>query len=279
MNQFEKLLSSSNVVRRVLILLLILIFGWLDLFTGYEYSFSVFYLLPVSIAAWFDHKSILILTIILSGATWFYADVSSGHLYANSLAPYWNIFVRFVFFSIVALLVLKVRRDFAAMTIMAMQDSLTSLSNTRAFNLEYQLIRQKKSNDDHKIAVAIIDLDCFKNVNDSYGHSQGDVVLVEFSKLLKETSRKTDIVARLGGDEFVVILKNTDMHSIQNYEKRLRSSFEQSKLKQKFGVDFSMGVGIFNDLPENLDDATHLADQLMYQSKQAGKSQTTMNVF
>ena len=279
MNQFEKLLSSSNVVRRVLILLLILIFGWLDLFTGYEYSFSVFYLLPVSIAAWFDHKSILILTIILSGATWFYADVSSGHLYANSLAPYWNIFVRFVFFSIVALLVLKVRRDFAAMTIMAMQDSLTSLSNTRAFNLEYQLIRQKKSNDDQKIAVAIIDLDCFKNVNDSYGHSQGDVVLVEFSKLLKDTSRKTDIVARLGGDEFVVILKNTDMHSIQNYEKRLRSSFEQSKLKQKFGVDFSMGVGIFNDLPENLDDATHLADQLMYQSKQAGKSQTTMNVF
>ena len=279
MNQFEKLLSSSNVVRRVLILLLILIFGWLDLFTGYEYSFSVFYVLPVSIAAWFDHKSILILTIILSGATWFYADVSSGHLYANSLAPYWNIFVRFVFFSIVALLVLKVRRDFAAMTIMAMQDSLTSLSNTRAFNLEYQLIRQKKSNDDHKIAVAIIDLDCFKNVNDSYGHSQGDVVLVEFSKLLKDTSRKTDIVARLGGDEFVVILKNTDMHSIQNYEKRLRSSFEQSKLKQKFGVDFSMGVGIFNDLPENLDDATHLADQLMYQSKQAGKSQTTMNVF
>lgn len=122
-------------------------------------------------------------------------------------------------------------------------------------------------------------MDCFKNVNDSYGHSQGDVVLVEFSKLLKETSRKTDIVARLGGDEFVVILKNTDMHSIQNYEKRLRSSFEQSKLKQKFGVDFSMGVGIFNDLPENLDDATHLADQLMYQSKQAGKSQTTMNVF
>ena len=279
MNQFEKLLSISNIVRRVLILLLILIFGWLDLFTGYEYSFSVFYLLPVSIAAWFDHKSILILTIILSGATWFYADVSSGHLYANSLAPYWNIFVRFVFFSIVALLVLKVRRDFAAMTIMAMQDSLTSLSNTRAFNLEYQLIRQKKSNDDQKIAVAIIDLDCFKNVNDSYGHSQGDVVLVEFSKLLKETSRKTDIVARLGGDEFVVILKNTDMHSIQNYEKRLRSSFEQSKLKQKFGVDFSMGVGIFNDLPENLDDATHLADQLMYQSKQAGKSQTTMNVF
>lgn len=279
MNQFEKLLSSSNIIRRVTILVLILVLGWLDLFTGYEYSFSVFYLLPVSIAAWFDHKIIVVFTIILSGATWFYADVSSGHLYVNSLAPYWNIFVRFIFFSIVALLVLKVRRDFAAMTDMAMQDSLTSLSNTRAFNLEYQLIRQKKSNDDHKIAVAIIDLDYFKNVNDSYGHSQGDVVLVEFSKLLKETSRKTDIIARLGGDEFVVILKNTDMHSIQNYEKRLRSSFEQSKLKQKFGVDFSMGVGIFNDLPENLDDATHLADELMYQSKQAGKSQTTMNVF
>ena len=279
MGQFEKWLSSSKVTRRVLLFLLILIVGWLDLCTGYEYSFSIFYLLPVFIVAWFDNKGFVILTILFSGATRFYTDVNSDHIYVNALAPYWNAFVRIIFFSIFAFLVFKIRRNLAAMTMMAMQDSLTSLNNTRAFNLEYQLIRQKKSNDDHKKAIAIIDLDCFKNVNDTYGHSQGDVVLVEFSKILKETSRKTDIVARLGGDEFVVILKNTDMSSIQNYEERLRSEFNKSQLKQKFGVNFSMGVGIFNDLPDNLDDATHLVDQLMYQSKQAGKSQTTMNVF
>ena len=82
----------------------------------------------------------------------------------------------------------------------------------------------------------------------------------------------------MGGDEFVVILQNTDQSGTEEYARRLRDIFDQSGLKQRYGVDFSMGVSVFNDLPADLDDATHVADQLMYKSKALGKSQTTIRV-
>ena len=162
------------------------------------------------------------------------------------------------------------------MTLMAMRDSLTSLNNTRAFNVEYQTLKKRQPKKDQTLAIGIIDLDVFKSVNDTYGHSKGDDVLVEFAQVLKESVRMNDVVARMGGDEFVVILQDTNSQGIEEYAKRLRNQFLLSGLKQRYGVDFSMGIRIYTELPENLDEATRQADQLMYQSKARGKSQTTI---
>lgn len=276
MTQFERLFSSNTVLRRVFLLLIIAVWGVIDLATGYEYSFAVFYLVPVSIAAWYDNKNMAIFTIILSALTWLYADYGAGHHYSNSIIPYWNACARLGFFSVVAFLLFKIKRSLTEMTLMAMKDSLTSLNNTRAFNLEYQTLKKRHSKKDQTLAVGIIDLDGFKSVNDTYGHSKGDDVLVEFAHVLKETTRMTDVVARMGGDEFVVILQDTNSQGIEDYAKRLRNKFLLSGLKQQYGVDFSMGIRVYAELPDNLDDATHQADQLMYQSKARGKSQTTI---
>ena len=278
MGKIEKLLAKHLWLSRFLIVLTVACVGWLDLVTGYEFSIAVLYLLPVFIAAWFDNAWVSALTIIGAVLVWLYADDHSGHIYTYDIVPYWNALVRLIFFSIVAILLFKVRAALNAMTQMAMQDTLTSLDNSRAFHLEYQDLRRSGIKKNQKLAIGIIDLDGFKIVNDTLGHSKGDDILVEFADILKRTTRKSDSVARLGGDEFVVILKDTDAKGADEYAQRLRQIFNQSGLKERYGVDFSMGISVFNDLPENLDDATHHADQLMYLSKAKGKSQTTIHV-
>lgn len=75
-----------------------------------------------------------------------------------------------------------------------------------------------------------------------------------------------------------MILQNTNTQGAEDYSQRLRTVFNQSGLKQRYGVDFSMGISLFEALPENLDEATHQADQLMYKSKMSGKSRTTIHV-
>jgi diguanylate cyclase (GGDEF)-like protein len=278
MTQLERFLSGSAFTRRITIVLIIILLGWIDLATGYEYSFAVFYLIPISIAAWFDNPKITVLTILAAGGTWLYADFGSGHQYTHAITPIWNALVRLTFFSVVAYLLFKVRGALIEMTKMAMKDSLTALNNSRAFQLQYQDLHKKSHKSSQPLAIGLIDLDGFKKVNDTHGHSKGDDVLVEFAKVLKSATRSSDIIARMGGDEFVVVLKNTDPKGAQDYANRLRSVFEASGLKARFDVDFSMGISIFNQLPENLDEATHKADLLMYQAKELGKAQTAIRI-
>ena len=276
LRKLEKVLSTHTFIRRGIIFFSLVLLGWIDLNTGFEYAFSVFYLVPVSIAAWYDTVRSSIITILVSVLTWLYADFGAGHYYSSFFVPFWNGCVRFGFFGIVAMLLIKVRRNLATLTTMAMQDTLTGLNNLRAFNFEYQLLHKISLRKGMQFAVAMIDLDGFKAVNDQWGHSTGDEVLIQFAQILKQSSRSSDILARLGGDEFVIILIDTDAAGAEQYSNKLREIFLESGLKQKYGVDFSMGIRISNTLPENCDEATHQADQLMYQSKALGKSRTTI---
>lgn len=272
----HRLLMHRPVFRRFVIIFGIAILGLVDFLTGYELSFSVFYLGAVSLAAWYDNKTITILTIIASAMTWLWADFFSGHQYSNHIIPFWNACVRFAFFCIVAYLMRRVRFSLKDMTQMAMKDALTKLNNSRAFQIEYATLQKLSLRHKMNFAVAMIDLDGFKGVNDRLGHQAGDIVLQRFANVLQQVTRDSDIVARLGGDEFAVLLLDTDAHGVKEYDQRLRTAFLDSQLKQDYGVDFSMGIRLFEQLPSQLEDATTSADQLMYQSKQKGKSQTTI---
>ena len=275
----ERLFAHNLMIRRLLILLITAVLGMIDLATGYEYSFSVFYLLPVSIAAWYDQYKITVLTIMLSGMTWLIADIHAGHPYSNTFIPLWNAFVRLGFFSIVAFLLINVRKNWQEMKNLAMKDQLTSLDNSRAFDIEYRILRKLNFRKQTCFAVGIIDLDGFKSVNDTHGHHRGDEVLLQFSQVLKKACRSSDIIARLGGDEFAIILLDIDETQAYLCDHHLRTLFAESGLNQKYGVDFSMGLAILSELPESLEDATKTADQLMYQSKSLGKSQTMIQSF
>lgn len=275
----ERLFAHDLTLRRVLIFIILVVLGSIDLATGYEYSFSVFYLIPISIAAWYDHVKITIITILLSAITWLLADINAGHPYSNHIIPFWNATVRLGLFSIVAFLLMNVRKNWQEMKNLAMKDQLTSLDNSRAFDIEYRILRKLNFRKQSFFAVGIIDLDGFKAVNDTHGHHKGDEVLLQFSQILKQACRSSDIVARLGGDEFAIILLDIDEDQAHQCDHRLRTLFAASGLNQKYGVDFSMGLAILSELPESLEHATKTADQLMYLSKSLGKSQTTIQSY
>ncbi|MGA8864021.1 MAG: GGDEF domain-containing protein [Gallionella sp.] len=155
----------------------------------------------------------------------------------------------------------------------AQHDSLTGLPNRRLFfdRLEHAIASSRRAG--NHLAVLFIDLDRFKEINDTLGHATGDIVLVNFAKLLKSAVREADTVARLGGDEFVVLLDSiNDPQQVMVVVQKLHDLFQAAMQidGHQLAVHSSIGVSIY---PENGSDADELmqnADQAMYSSKKDG---------
>ncbi len=157
----------------------------------------------------------------------------------------------------------------------AFVDSLTALANRRSFEqrIEDALARGRRSH--RPVILLLIDLDRFKEVNDSLGHAAGDTVLWEFARRLEQCARTTDFVARLGGDEFVIVLEGA--RGVEDAELVARTV--QSKMK----VPFSLGGGVLAQITTSVgiavsdigdEDSSALlgkADQALYQAKNAGR--------
>lgn len=159
-------------------------------------------------------------------------------------------------------------------------DELTGLYNRRQFYrmLENEADRARRYR--HSTSLAMIDLDGFKEVNDTYGHASGDRVLRDFAELLRASLRQSDIPFRQGGDEFAIIFTQTDAITARRIVMRLRQRWlaliveSYSAMKEK--LDFSTGIGQF---PENGDTAEKLvaiSDAALYMSKFSGKGKTTL---
>ena len=154
-------------------------------------------------------------------------------------------------------------------------DTLTQLPNRRLFSdrLEQGIKRATRSK--QAMALLLIDLDGFKEVNDTYGHLVGDELLIEAAKRIKACVRETDTVARLGGDEFTVILTEiTDLRNIERVAQALVEvlSHPYQLSKERASVSASIGVSICPT--DAVDPVTLLknADQAMYKSKEDGKN-------
>lgn len=156
------------------------------------------------------------------------------------------------------------------------KDSLTEVLNRRTG--EELLNSSYKESVEHKkhLSIAFVDLDDFKEVNDSFGHSQGDKILTEIAKLLQRIIRNTDSVVRWGGDEFLVILENTNSAEAVNILKRLVKEVELLPVNPD-GSHQTVSIGIASIGDDNeyvdLEDLVTAADYWMYQSKRDGKNQ------
>lgn len=160
-------------------------------------------------------------------------------------------------------------------------DSLTSLANRSSFNSV--LFNSAQLNQSPVNALIYIDLDNFKSINDTHGHSYGDIVLTDFGKSLKQIiSRKfEDIVgpydvARIGGDEFAVYLRDfVDEQQVVSTADEVISLFTEDKLSSlqdiRADVNASIGIVFVDTHSLSLNDCLHLADKAMYQAKVAGK--------
>ncbi len=163
------------------------------------------------------------------------------------------------------------------MEFFAVRDPLTRLFNQRIFweLLEYEVGRASRH--DSPFVLCVIDLDDFKRVNDTFGHTVGDDFLKAMSDLLMGEIRLGDILARYGGDEFALILPETDLAGALSFIERLRGKIAAFRLDPGEGrpaieAAVSIGLAVFPAHAQNPQDLFTVADQMMYRAKQAGKN-------
>lgn len=244
----------------------------LDYITGSEISFSIFYLAPIALAAWYGGgRRLGVLLCILSAGLWLSAELMSRGAHSQNQIVFWNAGVRFGFFLCIALLISVLRRKLDSESTLARTDSLTGLANNRAVRdsaeAVFGLCRRLRL----PVIVAFVDLDDFKLVNDTYGHAEGDRALVAVGAVLRSCLRKTDIVGRLGGDEFVFILPNTGGEPGRAVVRKVHERLREAARIHGWPLGFSLGVGVFAVAPPEDVDPIEVADQLLYRAKGQGK--------
>ncbi len=158
---------------------------------------------------------------------------------------------------------------------LAHHDALTQLPNRIGFGLMAQQAIVRARRDASRFALLFIDLDRFKDINDTLGHHSGDDLLVEITTRLKAALRESDIVARFGGDEFVVVLPEVDAAStVTVVDKLMRQACRSFRIERhEFHPTLSIGISLFPDDSDKLDELMRNADLAMYKAKAEGRNQ------
>lgn len=166
------------------------------------------------------------------------------------------------------------------LAMLALRDQLTGLANRQLLQEKLSLAIGAAQDTGQPLAVVFLDLDGFKAVNDELGHKQGDEVLREVSRRLRDAVRQHDTVGRLGGDEFVAICEEADLAAAASIADRIRLAIRQpiDDLPAELPVSASVGVAMYmphEDEPPTFDHLLNLADHAMYEGKAAGKDRVT----
>lgn len=160
-------------------------------------------------------------------------------------------------------------------------DELTGLSNLRHFNRTLSLELERTRRTSQPTCLILMDLDNFKEINDSYGHEIGNSALCHFAGLIRREIRRLDTPCRCGGDEFAVILPGTGLEQGIALAERLQASircspFELGKIRHR--ISASMGVGAYEAEDGELAESDFVCnvDSLLYQSKRTGRGPTCL---
>ena len=157
---------------------------------------------------------------------------------------------------------------------MSVTDSLTNLFNRRHFDAEFDREFKRAKRYNNALSVAIIDIDFFKKINDTYGHLCGDYVLRECAYIIKENFRQTDIVFRYGGEEFAVILTETPQETAWVPLERLRKIIESHEFifdNEVLKVTVSIGVSSCIEFDSSVEMFAD-ADKALYAVKNSGRN-------
>jgi diguanylate cyclase (GGDEF)-like protein len=155
-------------------------------------------------------------------------------------------------------------------------DPLSGAKNRRYFMplLKNEISRARRTG--HKLSLLMLDIDYFKDVNDTYGHPTGDIVICNLSNMCHQVVREIDVVARLGGEEFAILLPGCDkLYAVQVAE-RIRTLVAGLTMRsmeyEAFSYTISVGVAELSDVDGDMDDLLSLADAALYQAKEGGRN-------
>lgn len=163
------------------------------------------------------------------------------------------------------------------------RDPLTQLYNRRYFSDISSKMLNLANRSNHNISAIILDIDNFKLINDNYGHTTGDKVIISVAKKLESIVRKSDVVSRFGGEEFVILLYNVSLSNVKNIAEKIRVSIEDLEIETAHDIikyTISLGVAQYDKNLDfnNLEHTINRADKALYQAKKSGKNKAIIHI-
>ncbi len=161
--------------------------------------------------------------------------------------------------------------------LLASTDPMTKLYNRRYFNEIAKNILEVERRNESELSLMILDIDKFKNINDTYGHNMGDEVIIFISDILRKNQRASDVICRYGGEEFVILLPETSLKNAvlvaEKIRKRIAVSMVGAGGEESFSVRVSIGVSQIDILNEHdIEAALKRADKALYEAKSFGRN-------
>lgn len=158
-------------------------------------------------------------------------------------------------------------------------DFLTGLNNNRSFDLKYQTLLQTAAAKGECLSIALIDIDFFKKVNDTYGHVNGDLVLKQLGTILRDTARAFDIVSRNGGEEFSVLLYDTPHEYALSVAEKMRQAVSRHRFELNDGASLqvTVSIGVATFPYTSREQLMEQADEALYEAKANGRNMVCSN--
>lgn len=264
----------------ILSFLMVPFIGVIDYLTGPTITFALIYLIPVSTLAWLsDRRATIVLASSLTAMTWIAVDYFSERFSLSIIAYSWNFFSRFTILFIVTTTLSALKQSLLEARHLSRRDPLTNALNKRGFMelAEREIYRSTRSG--HALTIAFLDVDNFKTINDTFGHSAGDRLLTAIVESLRLHTRKSDLIGRVGGDEFVILLPDTGQDAARVIIAKSRGLLMEEMDKLNFPVTFSLGVLTCIQPPESVDAMIGMADKLMYKVKTSSKNDIIFSLY
>ncbi|MFE6074477.1 GGDEF domain-containing protein [Paenibacillus sp. NPDC057886] len=224
-----------------------------------------------------------IITMNLLGMTLIFVILMLNTTSMNSLLKVYPLqmtisFVGGIFIYFIAEFINKSNEILFLLERKATTDHLTNLSNRRQFEKSLELELERAREYKQKLSLLVIDIDRFKKVNDTFGHTSGDAVLKQLGQLFIEHARSADIVSRNGGEEFAILLLDCGHHQAMAIAESIRQSVEKYHFALPDGntirLTISIGVAVFPDHCDDRDDNDFFeqADRALYEAKNTGRN-------
>lgn len=252
--------------------------GIVDFNTGIEYHVFPLYFLPLSLAAWYLGQTVALAGAVVAACSWLISNYLAGLRFSGTVVWAINFIMLGVSFALVGSLIARLRRALDQARMLSRTDSLTSLLNGRAFYEDARRILAQARRYRRPVALAYLDVDSFKAVNDRLGHGAGDDVLRCIAGVLTKCVRESDLSARLGGDEFAVLLSETSPQGALVFFERLRVLVAETFAATAVPVTVSIGAVAFLKLPADIGEIVRQADEMMYAAKSSGKNRVRFEI-
>lgn len=234
---------------------------------------AVLYVVPIVLVAWVGGTWPGVIAAGAAAVARLLADNAAGVVPSHPAVPYWNLGISVTLYVTIAYLLAQLHRTLLYERELARTDPLTLLGNRRFFEHVAAIELNRSRRYGRSFALAYVDLDHFKEVNDRLGHATGDRLLKQTAAALVDSLRTSDIVVRLGGDEFAVLLPETADRGAVIAMEKAHERLTAAMAEAGYEVTYSIGVVTYEGGAASLSELLDAADRIMYSVKRDGRGQ------